>query len=195
MPRPEAPPALPRFADAGAFLRWAEEQPGGRFELVAGQAVALSPERNRHSMTKGRVHHELAGAIQAAKIDCEAFPDGASVVIDDATVYEPDAAVTCARSIDLDAVAAAHPMIVVEVLSPGSRSHDAITKLADYFRLPSIVHYLIVDAERRVVVHHRRQNHELALSTTIVRAGSLALDPPGLELAVERFFVPAPREL
>ena len=36
-------------------------------------------------------------------------------------------------------------MIVVEVLSPSTRHIDASKKLAGYFRLPSVAHYLIVD--------------------------------------------------
>jgi Uma2 family endonuclease len=42
-----------------------------------------------------------------------------------------------------DAVAAPNPVIIVEVLSPGTTSTDTGGKLADYFCVPSVAHYLI----------------------------------------------------
>ena len=47
-------------------------------------------------------------------------------------------------------------MIVVEVLSPSTEKFDMVGKLADYFTIPSIRHYLIVDLRRRLVLHHKR---------------------------------------
>jgi hypothetical protein len=59
-------------------------------------------------------------------------------------------------------------------------------KLADYFTLPSLHHYLIVDPERVRAVHFRRGTGE-ALETRIVREGTIRLDPPGFEVALARF--------
>ena len=41
---------------------------------------------------------------------------------------------------------------VVEVTSPSTGRVDTVQKLADYFRVPSIQHYLIIDVARRMVV-------------------------------------------
>jgi Uma2 family endonuclease len=60
-------------------------------------------------------------------------------------------------------------------------------KLAGYFRLPSIAHYLIVDLNQSVVIHHARSVGDTIL-TRIVTEGRIALDPPGLELAVGDIF-------
>ena len=48
-----------------------------------------------------------------------------------------------------------HPVIVVEMLSPSSGNLDKITKLADYFRVGNLTHYLIIDLGR--LLHYRRQ--------------------------------------
>ena len=45
------------------------------------------------------------------------------------TDYEPDAVVNCGPPIPDDAVAATNPVIVVEVLSPGTRGIDTGAKL------------------------------------------------------------------
>ena len=83
----------------------------------------------------------------------------------------------------------ANPVIVVEVLSPSARHIDLSAKLADYFRLPSIAHYLIVDPERPRVLHHARSSGETIL-TRIVTQGSIRLDPPGITLAMTDIYPP-----
>ena len=49
-------------------------------------------------------------------------------------------------------------------------------KLAGYFRLPSVQHYLIVDPLQPSVVHHSRGAD--AIVTRIVTEGRIALDRP-----------------
>ncbi len=56
-------------------------------------------------------------------------------------------------------------------------------KLAGYFQLPSVAHYLVVDLVQRLILHHARAAGDTIL-TRIVREGAIALDPPGLELAL-----------
>ena len=121
-----------------AFIAWAMEQPGGsRFELVAGEIVAMAPERAAHSRLKGAIYAQLAEAIRSAGLPCEAYPDGMVVEVDAETVYEPDALVRCGAPLPDDAVKVTDPIIVVEVLSPSTRARDTGAKLADYFRMPS----------------------------------------------------------
>ena len=173
---------------AAAFLDWSAGQPEGRrHELVAGEPVAMSPERNRHGLVKLDCAVALRQAVRAAGAACTVFGDGATVVIDDATVYEPDVTVRCGGVIDLDAVTVSEPTILVEVLSPSTRGVDTGRKLVGYFQLPSVAHYLVLDPESRVVTHHCRPVGQIV--TRIVREGVIALDPPGIELTVEELFV------
>ncbi len=164
---------------ADQFIAWAMQQPEGEhYELAAGEVVAMAPERAGHNRAKSRIHRALADAV-AAGLPCEAFPDGMAVRIGDDTVYVPDALVRCGPPVDDEAVAIGDPVIVVEVVSPSSRSRDTATKLADYFRLESLRHYLIVQASRGLLIHHRRTEGG-SIETAILRDGELRLDPPGL---------------
>ncbi len=70
--------------------------------------------------------------------------------------YEPDALVNCGAPMADDAVAAPCPVVVVEVLSPSTAATDTGGKLAGYFAVPSVAHYLIIHPTKRVVTHHRR---------------------------------------
>jgi Uma2 family endonuclease len=173
---------------ADQFVAWAMRQPEGeRYELVAGEVVAMAPERAGHSRAKSRIHRALADAVAAAGLPCEAFPDGMAVRIGDDTVYEPDALVRCGPLVDDETVEISDPVIVVEVVSPSSRSRDTALKLADYFRLDSLRHYLIARAGRGLLIHHRRAE-DGGIETAILHGGELRLDPPGLVLDIGALF-------
>jgi Uma2 family endonuclease len=164
------------------YLGWAAEQPG-RFELLDGAVYAMSPEGAGHAEKKAAVHAVLLAGIRARKLPCFALPDGMTVRIDNATAYEPDALVYCGSKLPFSAIEVPNPVIVVEVLSPSTRHIDLSAKLADYFRLPSVMHYVIVAPERARIIHHARAAGETIL-TRIVTEGMIRLDPPGIEFAM-----------
>jgi Uma2 family endonuclease len=180
----------PRRMTADEFIAWAMEQPEGRhFELFDGEIVTMAPERSEHALTKFRVARRIAEAVEAAGLSCDVYPDGMTVVIDETTVYEPDALVRCGPALRGTTVKLHDPLIVVEVLSPSTRSRDLGSKLIDYFRLPSLRHYVIVRPADQAIVHHAR-NDDGTILTRIVRDGTLQLDPPGLSITG---LFPAPR--
>jgi Uma2 family endonuclease len=164
------------------YLAWAEGQPG-RYELVNGIVYAMSPERAAHAETKLAVHVAFLAGIKKRQLPCYVLPDGMTVRIDDLTAYEPDASVYCGAKLPASAMEVTNPIVVVEVLSPSTQHIDLSAKLAGYFRLPSVVHYLIVDPDQPLIIHHARSSADSIL-TRIVRHGTLVLDPPGLELAL-----------
>lgn len=179
--------SVPALLSREEYRRWAEAQPRGRTELVAGEIVAMAAERAGHLRTKAAVWLALRQSIAAADLPCEAFADGITVEVGDDTDYEPDAVVNCGERISSEAIAAPNPVIVVEVLSPSARSVDTGAKLIDYFRVPSICHYLIVRANRRGVIHHRRRE-DGGIETRILTEGQIRLDPPGISVAFEDFY-------
>jgi Uma2 family endonuclease len=167
---------------ADEFIAWALAQPdGAHHELVGGVVVGMAPERAAHVRGKQRLFSRLADAIAAAGLPCEAFVDGLAVQVDETTVYQPDVLVRCGSPLADDAIRIVDPLIVVEVASPSSRSRDTGLKLADYFRIASVRHYLIVATDIRTVIHHRRDEAGTILARSM-RNGPVLLDPPGLVL-------------
>lgn len=161
------------------FRRWAEGRKE-RYERVAGEPVAMSPERIEHARIKSRVWAALDRAIRAAQLPCEALPDGITVEIDQDTDYEPDAVVNCGPLAPGEAVAVANPVIVVEVLSPSTQSIDVTEKLADYFKVPTIQHYLVCRPRKHELIHFRRAGTDII--TRVTDIGSIVLDPPGITI-------------
>jgi Uma2 family endonuclease len=169
------------------FRKWAEEREGERYELVAGEPVAMAPERVIHALLKARIWQALDREIRRHDLKCQALPDGITIEIGEDYDYEPDAIVNCGDRLSPDAISAPSPVVVVEVLSPRTRARDAGAKLADYFTLPSVRHYLLVNTDRRAVIHHRRGG-DGDIQTRIVSSGTIALDPPGITLDVDEIY-------
>ena len=168
------------------FHRWAEGQTQ-RYEPIAGEPVAMPPERAQHVRLKSRVWAALDRAIRDAGLDCEALADGMTIEVDAETDYGPDAVVNCGPRLPPDATAATNPVIVVEVRSPSTQSVDSGEKLADYFRVPSIQHYLVVRSRRQEIIHHARRAGQEIVSRA-VNVGVIRLDPPGIILDVAEIY-------
>jgi Uma2 family endonuclease len=168
------------------FLEWAVGLPG-RYELFRGEVFKMSPETAGHAEIKGSIYVALLAAARKSRTPCHVLPDGVIIRVDETTAYEPDAQVYCGDKLKGNAMDVPNPIIVVEVLSPSTRRIDVSLKLAGYFRLPSVAHYLIVDPTQPNVIHHSRSTGDTIL-TRIVTEGVIVLDPPGLELALSDIY-------
>ena len=165
------------------FLAWSEVTPG-RYELLDGVVIEMQAERVRHADVKFAVRTALSAAIKQADAACRMVPDGMTVRIDKQTAFEPDALVYCGLRLPPDAVEVPNPIIVVEVLLPSTRATDFSAKLDGYFRVPSIMHDLIVHPDHLPVIHHARLPDGTILSR-IVKSGPIKFDPPGIEISVD----------
>jgi len=170
------------------FLAWAEGREGS-WELYDGVPVAMAAEKVLHARVRAEAAFALTGAVRRAAVACEAFMSGLAVPIRGDLAFVPDALVFPLPSPPPEATTIPNPLIVVEVLSPSTAAIDHGLKLEGYFSLPSLAHYLILDPDRRVVIHHRRAG-EGAIETRILHEGALTLDPPGLHLDVADLFGP-----
>jgi Uma2 family endonuclease len=167
------------------YLRWAEGRPG-RFERIDGRVVAMAPERVGHTRIKGRAYMALMAAVEAAGLPCEVLVDGPTIEVGESD-YEPDVIVRCGSDVlSGDSLAVQDATIIVEVLSPTTRRIDVSRKLADYFQLPSVQHYLILFADRVRAIHHRRSGDRI--ETRVLSEGDVTLDPPGITIPLGEFY-------
>ncbi len=168
------------------YRAWVERQPVGRFERIDGVVVAIAPERVEHNDRKMLAWLALRRAIRDADAPCRVQGDGMTVEVGDSD-YEPDSVVYCGERLAPGSMTVPEPLIVVEVLSPSTSATDRAWKLREYFRLPSLRHYLIVLADRQQIVHHRRDDAS-AIATSVLTSGELRLDPPGITVSVEEIY-------
>jgi Uma2 family endonuclease len=168
------------------FLDFAEGQEG-RWELENGVAYAMAPKLLGHARVKLAVVLALRGAIERARLACEAVIDSVAIRIGPRTAYLPDALVYCGARAPDETRDIGEPVILVELTSPSSRAKDEGKKLVAYFSLPSVRHYLVIDPKDRIVIHHRR-GPDGRIEPHTLREGALRLDPPDLELDVAELF-------
>src|SRR5262245_3969666 len=92
------------------FLAWAEGRPG-RYELFRGEVFMMSPETVGHLEAKAAIFDALRAAVRAQGLDCYALPDGATVRVDSATAYEPDALIYCGQRLPPSAIEIPNPVV------------------------------------------------------------------------------------
>jgi Uma2 family endonuclease len=177
--------ALPKTRmTASEFLHWSQEQEQGRYELVGGEVVMMSPETVRHVDVKNQAWLTFRNAIEKARLSCRAYGDGVGIRIDQFTVREPDMSIQC-KPVSPDSLLLDEPVIVVEVISPTSIRSDTGAKIAEYFKVPSVRHYLIIDPFNSAVIRHSRSEVDQVMMTEVHRSGPIVLDPPGVEVRTE----------
>ena len=170
-----------------AFQAWVDRQPSGRFERIDGIVVAMAPERAAHNRRKRAAYDALRRAIlRAGLTTCEAFAGGMTVQVENSD-FEPDALLRCGPRLPGCSTSVPGPMVLVEVLSPDSGTRDRSTKLRAYFKLPTVMHYLIVWPEEQRIVRHSRVAQD-RIETQIFEMGEIVLDPPGIGVTVQEFY-------
>lgn len=118
-----------------------------RHEYLAGEVFAMAGASDAHVTITGNIFSALRNHLRGGP--CQAFFAGMklNVAADDAFFY-PDVFVTCAESDRASRHFKQAPILVVEVLSPGTEAFDRGGKFAAYRQVPDLQEYLLVDGER-----------------------------------------------
>ena len=142
----------------GDYCSWPDDV---RYELIDGQAYAMSPGPNRrHQELVGELFRQIADALEGtpcrvyvAPLDIR-LPRGNEADDDIDTVVQPDIMVVCDRTKLDDRGCRGAPDWVIEVLSPSTASHDQILKRALYERHGVREFWLIHPVDLIVTVYH-----------------------------------------
>jgi Uma2 family endonuclease len=178
--------ALPKSAEAEAemtvdeFFAWSEEA-DGRWELVDGVPVAMSPP----SRTHGVIQSELCYLITRALIDSGApcaVVSGAGViprVNADKNVRIPDVSVVCDGYVTEERALTA-PIVVIEILSPGNM-RQTWANVWTYTTIPSVKEIVVFQSLSIGAKLLRRQpDGGWPREPEAVEAGGLTLESIGV---------------
>ena len=172
---------------AEEFAAWAEAQELGRYELIDGVVVEMNAETSNHAVVKFNVAVALREALKRSGLKGRVYTDGMAVKIADRVVHEPDALLRLGEPLPGNAVLVTDPFIVVEVLSPSTGPVDTGAKLVNYFKLPSVTHYLVVNTAKKVVLHYFR-GAEGPPELKVVEGGAIDFEHAGLSLNLTGVF-------
>lgn len=133
------------------FLRWEAQQPG-KHELHHGFVFALAGGTTDHGTLASNMLALLRSAFPSP---CRTFGSDVKVRLAADIFYYPDVSVVC-RPIPAVMTFLESPCVVVEVLSPSTRTYDLVDKRAAYRALDALDAYVIVHSDlRRVEVDGR----------------------------------------
>lgn len=169
------------------FLRW-ESGDDRRYELVDGGVVAMNPPAAAHRAVVARLAHRIGEAL-AGRRPCRVEVEvGLRVPGRGFSYYSADLAVTCAphrRGLQ----EMEEPILVIEVLSPGTEGYDWKTKLPDYRTIASVQEVAVVDSELAYAeVHRRSSDSRWIVEIARGQDGVMNLTSVGLELPLSALY-------
>lgn len=172
-------PAL-RAMSVDEFLDW-ECGDDLRYELRDGMVVAMAPTKPPHQILAARLARYLDQALDE-KPSCSVRAEAAVVAIDrDGVVHTADLAVTC-REHEASQRHTPDPVVIVEILSPSTESHDRRVKLPDYRLIPSVEEIVLIAQDQLYCEVHRRFDRD-RWQTDLLRTGDAELKLASIDFA------------
>jgi len=171
------------------FLTFPDD--GRRHELIDGEHYVTPSPNTRHQRLVARLFDAIYDHLKVSP-GGEVFLAPFDVVISNFDVVEPDVLFMAADQSDIltDKHVRGTPALVIEVLSPGTRKADEVTKRRLYERA-GVREYWIVDPELDVVKVFRREAPGLPRVAELSREGGDTLTTPllpGLAISLPELF-------
>ncbi len=149
-----------------------------KHELIDGELFAMTGGSVRHDLIKNNFIAELSQHLKQSP--CLVLGSDANLKVRSRRSengYYPDVMICCDPT-DYHELYREKPMIIVEVVSNSSRLTDKTLKKADYFTLPSLQEYVVVEQERKEITIYRRLDdgweEEICTQGDAVRLTSIA---------------------
>jgi Uma2 family endonuclease len=180
-----AEPAIRKMTVA-EFLRW-EDGTDTRYELLDGVPVAMAPPAVAHGMLALRLGARIARALEARPPCIGQSEAGIARPDRDDTCYVADLAVTCTPPQPGQQLLA-DPVLIVEILSPGTALYDRQTKVADYRRIPSVEEILLIDSASVFAEVLRRAGEQWITELVQGRQATLSLASIGLAMTMSELY-------
>ena len=165
-----------------AFLAWAEVQ-SSRYEFDGSAPVAMTGGTAIHSQITGNIQAALRTRLRGG--GCRPLgPDAGIATIGDAVRY-PDALITCSAFSPEDRLIP-NPVVVFEVISPGSERADRIDKVREYQGAPTILRYIIVEqASIGATIFERSSGSDQWIARTVTTGETLPLPEVAIDLPLD----------
>ena len=129
---------------------------GTRAELIDGRIYYMAPPSRKHQEIAGELFSIIRNYIvnKGGSFKPYIAPFAVFLNTDDKNYVEPDISVICDKSKLTDKGCTGVPDWIIEIVSPGSRRMDYLTKLFKY-RSADVREYWIVDPDKnRILVYN-----------------------------------------
>jgi Uma2 family endonuclease len=167
--------ALRKRMSLDEFLAW-EAQQELRWEFDGFEPIAMVGATLAHNLIAGAAEFALR---QRLAPPCRVFREGARLRLAHTLRY-PDIMVVCSP-VKASATEVTDPIVVMEVLSPGTAKTDRIAKYREYLAAPSIQRYVLLEQEAIAATVLRRAGDVWSPS---VLADDEILEMPEIDVTV-----------
>lgn len=133
-----------------------------RAELIDGRIYYQAAPNRKHQRISGELYTIINNYIKSKKGSCQAYaaPFAVKLFKDRKNIVEPDISVICDRDKLTDRGCTGAPDWIIEIVSPGSSSHDYIRKL-NLYADAGVREYWIVDPREEKVLVYRLAEEEI----------------------------------
>jgi Uma2 family endonuclease len=171
---------------AEEYLVWESHQEC-RHEYIDGEIVA---------MTGGTVPHNDIAVNLLLVIGSHVRAQGCRINLADVKVpipstgnyFYPDLVVSCDERDRTAIKLIQFPLLIVEVLPPGTEGKDRGTKFKQYGTLSSLQEYVLIDSESISVECYRRGEGRMWLYSPYAEGDTIALASLGIEVAIAQLY-------
>ena len=149
-----ANPVLKPHFSPEEYLAWEAEQLE-KHEYVDGEVFAMAGAAEGHVTVTGNVYMALRQHLKGSP--CRTFMADMKVQADaNSSFFYPDVVVTCSARDAQDPLVKREPLLIVEVLSPGTAAYDRGAKFSSYRQMASLEEYVLVDTDTRATDVYRK---------------------------------------
>jgi Uma2 family endonuclease len=168
------------------FLRW-EDGTDTRYELLGGCPVAMAPPAIAHGILALRLGARIDAALRSRSPCFGQSEAGIARPDRNDTCYIADLAVTCTPP-ERGQQLLQDPLLIVEILSPGTALYDRQTKVSDYRRIPSVQEILLIDSASIFAEVLRREGDRWITEVVRGSQATLSLASIGLTAAMSELY-------
>ena len=170
----------------GEFLRW-EDGTDMRYELLDGTPMAMAPPSVAHGMLAMRLGARIEAALRGRARCFGQSEAGIARPDRDDTCHIADIAVSCTPAQPGQRLLT-DPLLIVEILSPGTALYDRQTKVPDYRRIPSVAEILLIDSQNLFAEVLRRDEDRWFTELVQGHGALLSLASIGLTVAMTELY-------
>jgi Uma2 family endonuclease len=153
MGQPDSPPRHYTLKEYFAL----QEKNSAKYEYIEGEAFAVGGASLAHNLIKGNLVAALRPPVR--RKGGRVLDESVLLVVRANAFYTyPDVLVTTDPADRRDPYLVRQPLLLAEVLSPATAEYDRTEKFANYQKLPSLRHYLLISQNAWVVEWFRRDD-------------------------------------
>jgi len=156
-----------------------------KHEFIDGDVYAMTEASRKHNTIATNISSDLHQGLKNNKSSCTTFAADMKVKINHNFFY-PDVMVVCDPEDNENDYYQKSPVIIVEVLSKSTRKNDTSLKRMNYFDIPSLEEYVLVEQDICQVEVFRKSAHWQA--SFYFLGDEITFESIGITLSVEDIY-------